>query len=407
MSSNPVDLPDDPEIENLLASKSGFVSARGNIRGGVTAREEAEHTQQLVLETLMQSTSDYIYVKDRAGRYVFVNAAAAQSVGKSPQEVLGKDDTAIFPPEDARQIMQKDREFMDKGTGEDYEETHLAGGRLRHLHTSKNVCRDAQGKVVGIIGISRDITELKQVEAALRASELNSAGARMAAALAHEINNPLAAVNNALYLIQESAEANCEWLSPAQEALSRITKITRQMIGLYHRHAPVKNLLVRELLEEALAGMDSRCKASDIHLEKRLEHCEFNGIETDLRQLLAVLVENAFEHSLGSVKVRLYNRTTLGTRLQGGFRLVIADNGPGVRPEHRNLIFEPFFSTKQEKGSGLGLWIARGIVEKYGGSIRMRTSIRKGASGTCIVLMMPSHQANDSRAGLQTGTRSR
>ncbi|HZS26851.1 MAG TPA: ATP-binding protein, partial [Candidatus Angelobacter sp.] len=272
-----------------------------------------------------------------------------------------------------------------------YEETHLAGGRLRHLHTSKNICRDAEGNVLGIVGISRDVTELKQVEAALSASELNAAGARMAHALAHEINNPLAALTNALYLIQHKGQANANFLNSAQDALARITKITRQMIGLYNRNAPARQIHVREVVEDTLASRESRFRG--IRVEKELEHCEFSAIETDVRQLIAVLMENTLEQARSMVKIRLYNRSALGTRFRSGFRLIIADDGPGIPREHLNLIFEPFFSTKEEKGSGLGLWIARGIVGKYGGSVRIRTSTRAGASGTCLQVVMPSHSA--------------
>ncbi len=162
--------------------------------------EQALTQQRLVLETLIESTADFIYMKDREGRYVFVNSSAARSVGKPAHEIIGKDDRDLFPEESARPIMEKDRQIMASGISEVFEETRSAAGRTRHLHSSKNVCRDASGAVIGMVGISRDITALRQVEDVLNSNELNAAGARMANALAHEINNPLAAITNALFL---------------------------------------------------------------------------------------------------------------------------------------------------------------------------------------------------------------
>ncbi len=368
----------------------------------VTAADVAERAQQalvqhrLVLETLIESTADFIYMKDRDGRYVFVNPAAAQSVGKSAEEIIGKDDRALFPEEHARHIMEKDRQIMASGISEVFEETRASAGRVRHLHSSKNVCRDSSGAVIGIVGISRDITELKRAEEALNSSELNAAGARMANALAHEINNPLAALTNALFLLREGSDAfpADDVLASAQEALWRITKITRQMIGLYNRNAPARHIQVRKVVEDTLANLDPRIRKKGIRFENRLSACEFYGIEADVRQMITALVENAVEQSRSMVRVKLYSRTSRSGNSRPEFRLMITDDGPGIAAEHRDRIFEPFFSTKAEKGSGLGLWMARGIANKYGGTIRVRSTTRDGSSGTCVLVVMPSRRSS-------------
>jgi PAS domain S-box-containing protein len=361
--------------------------------------EQALTQQRLVLETLIDSTADFIYMKDREGRYVFVNSSAAQSVGKAAHEIIGKDDMALFPAASALPIMEKDRQIMDLGISEVFEEIRSAAGRTRHLHSSKNVCRDASGAVIGMVGISRDITELKLAEEALSSSELNAAGARMANALAHEINNPLAAITNALFLLRQKNQSFSpdELLSTAQEALWRVTKITRQMIGLYNRNATARHIQVQQVVEDTLANLESQIRAKAIHFENRLDSCEFYGIDLDLRQLITALIENAVEQCHGLVRIRLYNVAPMSKKSQPRFRLIIADDGPGIAAEHRNYIFEPFFSTKAEKASGLGLWMAHGIAHKYGGSIRLRSTTREGASGTCVVVVMPSHQAGHAK----------
>ncbi len=358
------------------------------------AAEQALVQHKLVLETLLESTADFIYMKDREGRYVFANSSAAHSVGMSPQEIIGKDDRALFPEEHARHIMEKDRQIMASGISEVFEESRGYAGGVRHLHSSKNVCRDSSGAVIGIVGISRDITEFKRAEEALNSSELNAAGARMANALAHEINNPLAALTNALFLLRQrkGPVPADELLVAAQEALWRITKITRQMIGLYNRTAAARHIQVQDVVKDTLANLDSRIKKKGIRCESNLSPCEFYGIDADLRQLITALMENAVEQSRSLVRIKLYSRTSASGDSRSEFHLIIADDGPGIAPEHRDRIFEPFFSTKTEKGSGLGLWMARGIANKYGGSIRVRSNTA-GSSWTCVAVKMPSRRA--------------
>ena len=381
-----------------VRSASGELERWVGISSDIHFQKQAEQAltqQRLVLETLIESTADFIYMKDREGRYVFVNSSAARSVGKPAQEIIGKDDRDLFSEESARPIMEKDRQIMASGISEVFEETRSAAGRTRHLHSSKNVCRDTSGAVIGMVGISRDITALKQVEDVLNSNELNAAGARMANALAHEINNPLAAITNALFLLRQKNQAFSPdaLLNSAQESLWRVTKITRQMIGLYNRNAQAGHIQVEQVVEDTLENLDSRIRAKGIHFENRLDPCEFYGIDLDLRQLITALLENAVEQCHSQVRVRL----SVSKNSRPGFHLIIADDGPGIAPEHREHIFEPFFSTKTEKASGLGLWMARGIAHKYGGSIRVRSTTTEGASGTGVVVVMPSHQASQPR----------
>ncbi|HLW52423.1 MAG TPA: PAS domain S-box protein [Candidatus Angelobacter sp.] len=383
-------------------------NCRGEIEGStctatdITERREAERElrqQKLILDTLINSTTDYIYMKDSEGRYVFINSSAASILDRRAKDVLGKNDFYVFPADHAREVVEKDRELMAGHTAEVYEETRPLNGQMVELQTSKNVCRDAQGEVIGVVGISRDVTELKRVQQALASSELNSAGARMAHALAHEINNPLEAITNALFLLRHgnsSPISTGDLINASQEALSRIARITRQMTGLYQANMEPRRFPVHELVEDTLASLESRIRGKGLRLEKRLEQCKFTGIETDLRRLLAVLLENALEQSEGILKVRLYGGSSAVNKEIAGVRLLIANNGPGIPVEHRQRLFEPFFSTKSEKASGLGLWAARAIVNKYGGTIRLRSITTPTGSGTCVIVRLPSAAASQS-----------
>jgi PAS domain S-box-containing protein len=374
-------------IRNVLGEIEGVSCTATD----VTIRKKAEDAfrqQQLILETLIESSRDYIYMKDRQGRYVFINTAAAQAIGKLPQEIIGKDDTCIFSLDDARKIMEMERRLMDGGTAEVVEETLATAHGMRTLQTSKGVCRDARGEIIGVVGISRDITEAKSAEDNLRAIGLAKAASQMGHALAHEINNPLAALTNTLYLMQYGSEAlpADQLLAAAQDSLGRITKITRQMIGLYRQKGLPELIRVADVVEETLRGFSSRIYNKQLVLEKRLNSAEFNGIEADVRQVVTALLENAIEKGNKTIKIRLYP----AKRPQTGFRLLIADDGPGIAPKDREKVFEPFYSTKDERGSGLGLWMTQRIAERYHGSVRLRSSNIAGGSGTCVVLRLSS-----------------
>jgi signal transduction histidine kinase len=147
---------------------------------------------------------------------------------------------------------------------------------------------------------------------------------------------------------------------------------------------------VQGVVNDTLANLDLQITKKGIRMELDLSPCEFFGIDADLRQQITALMENAVEQAHGLVRIKLYNPTYANGDLRQEFRLVIADDGPGIAPEHRERIFEPFFSTKAEKGSGLGLWMARGIANKYGGRIRVRSRTAQGSSWACVVLTMPT-----------------
>ena len=151
----------------------------------------------------------------------------------------------------------------------------------------------------------------------MNSNELNAAGARMANALAHEINNPLAAITNALFLLRQENKAFSPdtLLNSAQESLWRVTKITRQMIGLYNRNAQAGHIQVEQVVEDTLENLDSRIRAKGIHFENRLSPCEFYGIDLDLRQLITALLENAVEQCHSQVRVRLYRKLILERKL--------------------------------------------------------------------------------------------
>jgi len=153
-----------------LRHRDAALAAVGSAEQGDRTEEELRE-QYAILQTILESTTDFVYMKDCLGRYVTINSAAAAAVGKSATEIIGRDDRAIFPPDVAQEIMDRERRIVAKGESESYEEEIPLGDQVRHLFTAKSVCRDASGKVIGVVGITRDVTPNVRAEEALREAQ--------------------------------------------------------------------------------------------------------------------------------------------------------------------------------------------------------------------------------------------
>jgi PAS domain S-box-containing protein len=253
----------------------------------------------------------------------------------------------------------------------------------------------ASGAVITLF----DIEERKRTEEYLRRSERLAATGRLAATIAHEINNPLAAVTNVLYLLATDPRLDPslkEYAHVAQSEISRVAHITKQTLA-FHRDA---NLPVRvnlsDLTESVLYLYGQQLRAKSLHVHKEMDfNGDVIGFPNELRQVISNIFENAIEASQhdGQVRLRVYASHEFMNSHKPGVRIVIADDGAGIRHENAQRIFEPFFTTKGEKGTGLGLWVCQGIIQKHGGYIRMRSSTRPRHSGTVFSIFLPVKQA--------------
>lgn len=258
-------------------------------------------------------------------------------------------------------------------------------GEIRWMAAHGRVLHDENGKPVRMLGINIDVTERKRAEAALRVSEKLAATGRLASTLAHEINNPLAAVTNLIYLLRSNPALDdlaAQQLAMADSEIRRVSHITRKLLS-FHRE-PVRPVPVElpSILDEVAELY--RPKLLEKRLQVKTDHREVQSITAypgEMRQVFANLVGNAIEATPKGG--RLWLRVTPGAN--GTVRVLIADSGPGIPRENIARIFEPFFTTKGEKGTGLGLWITRDLVSKHGGHIR----VRSGARGTCFVVSLP------------------
>lgn len=246
---------------------------------------------------------------------------------------------------------------------------------------------------VRMLGVAIDVTASKMVEEALRRTEKLAATGQLAASIAHEINNPLAAVTNILYILRthpEMSERLLELVGTGERELERVIHITRQTLAFYREVAMPVMTSVPSLINEVLGVYSRKIEEKDVSIEKNFEMVEeIRAFPGELRQVLSNLVLNALEALPGPGKIAI--RVRRGTDKDGraGIRVTVADNGLGISSEHLPRIFEPFFTTKHSKGTGLGLWVSHGIVHKHQGSIRVRTRIDEAQHGTCFVVFLP------------------
>ncbi len=352
--------------------------------------------QRLLLSALVDSSYDAILSKTLDGIILTWNKAAEKMYGYSAQEIVGKNVSLLVPPEameEFRTIMRRIR----RGEKIDHLETRRVSkdGKVLMVTLTISPIREPDGRLVGAATVARDITPVRMAELALHNSERLIIAGRMAATVAHEINNPLEAVSNILYLLQQTPKLDPmarEFLGIAEREIARIRQIA-QLTLKYHRAASLKPEPVNmpELIDSVLTLYGRRIETLGISVQKEYEpDGTVEGIAGELRQVISNLILNAIEaleHSGDRLRIRVHR--ACDPRGLQGLRVIIADQGPGISTQHMNALFQPFFTTKGERGTGLGLWVSRGIIEKHGGTIRIRSNTRPGLSGTVFLLFLP------------------
>ena len=233
-------------------------------------------------------------------------------------------------------------------------------------------------------------------EQAVRSSEKLAIAGRMAAMVAHEINNPLEAVTNILYLLENSAQLDDsarEFVRAAQTELKRISQITKLTLGFHRgsdsRQTPVK---IMDLIDDALTLYERKAMTLGIAVNKRYHGTGVVHADPgELRQVFSNLVVNAMDalaNTGNQLCVHVFDSLDWRNPSVKGVRTVVSDNGGGIAREHHPRLFKPFYTTKGEKGTGVGLWVSRGIIEKHGGSIRFRSSTKPEISGTSFSVFL-------------------
>lgn len=384
---------------NPWSSDGQFLHARCFVLD-VTEKKRADEAQ-MRLAAIVASSDDAIASKDLNGIVTSWNAAAERILGYNADEIIGKSVLTIIPPElhgDEPEILRK----IQAGERIEHFETvrvTKAGERIDVSLTVSPV-RDQQGRIIGAAKILRNITEQKKLEAALRTTERLASVGRLAATVAHEINNPLEAVTNLLYLacqdpnLPESARAR---LNSADEELKRVSHIARQTLGFYRDTSSPHTIPVAQAIDEVLALYARRFQYKEISVRTAIpEALAVRTLEGEFKQIVSNLVSNAIEasprHTL--LRIRAWRAHHPATGVPG-IRVVVADEGSGIPASIRKKVFSPFFTTKKDVGTGLGLWIVRDLLMRKGGSIRCRSRVASPdspRSGTVMMVFLASEE---------------
>jgi PAS domain S-box-containing protein len=384
------------ESIHLLTSASPLFREDGSVRGAVGAYFDVTSRKQLEnllreRADLLELASEAIMVRSLDGTLQFWNAGAEALYGWRREEVVGKNVHQILqtvsPAGLVDQTSPGDALAREGKWHGDLTQTTSAGC---HIVVASRQALTADGNA--ILEINRDITAQLKAEEALRRAERLAAMGRVAGIIAHEINNPLEAITNTFYLLSSHPSLDEEaryYAQLGEEELLRVSHITRQTLGFYRESKDPVVVSLPQLLDDILELQSRRLEFGNIELEKQyLNNGVIHGFPVELKQVFLNLIGNAVQAMPegGRLRLRVADCQSGDT---AGICISIIDTGSGIGPEQAKHLFEPFFTTKSTKGTGLGLWISRGIVQKYGGTIRFRSVGTTHGNVTCFRVFFP------------------
>jgi PAS domain S-box-containing protein len=355
----------------------------------VQAQRERSDSQ---LQTIMDALPTLIAYVDPELCYLRVNQAYANYFNTTPETLVGRHMRDVLGTAFPEIETHLQRALL--GERQIFEVTIPAafGARQMLAQHIPDLC--PEGHIRGVVIESHDMTERKQTEHLLRTAEKLAAVGRLAASMAHEINNPLESVTNLLYLARTSEDRATmeQYLLEADRELRRVSAITNQTLRFHKQSTKPLALHARDLFESVLTIYSGRLNNSGVRVEQRVRASApvicFDG---EIRQVLSNLVSNALDAMTGLYdrESRLVLRAAQGTDVRtgrAGLRFTVADTGTGMNPATLARMWEPFFTTKEIGGTGLGLWISRDIAERHAGRLSVRS---RAGSGTVFTLWLP------------------
>jgi len=366
----------------------------------ITRRSEELFESRQWFQTTLESIGDAVIACDDQGVVSFMNVVAEKLTGWAREEARGRKLEEVFrivheetrqPAENPVDKVRRLRQVIGLAN---HTMLLARNGQEYLIDDSAAPIQSGRGAMIGVVLVFRDVTEERHMQTALAASEKLAVAGRLAASIAHEIHNPLDSVANLHFLLsaESDPEKRADYLRMAQQELGRTMQISRTMLSLYREpRAPVP-LDLKDLIEGVLLLLDRRLQHQGIRLQREIEgSLVVEGFPAELRQVFTNLIVNAIDAAGSKGRIRIRMESAEAGELHGAGAIVeIADSGPGIPRDVTSKLFQPFFTTKGAEGTGLGLWVSMGIVQKHGGAIRMGESGDPGLPGACLRVYLPA-----------------
>jgi len=366
-------------------------------RGDAEGREYRREQEAVFhLAAIVESSDDAIISKDLNGIIKSWNKSAEHILGYKADEIIGRPVLVLIPPELQAEETEILRRLRAGARIDHFQTVRLTkSGERIHVSLTVSPVKDQHGRIIGAAKILRDVTQQKKLEAALHTTERLASVGRLAATVAHEINNPLEAVLNCIYLAKAQPDISEETrglLNTADMELGRVAHIAQQTLGFYRDHSQPTPINLSQLIRDVLGIYNGKMRYKQILFAEQVQQeAAVVGLQGELKQVVSNLLANAIDAcDFGgriTIRCRACKANVSGTP---GVRITIADTGSGIALADSERLFEPFFTTKKAVGTGLGLWITKDLLEKRGGNIRFRSSTQPDRSGTVMSIFLPT-----------------
>ena len=391
-----------PTPEGIVTFSRDVTEERA-AREALKEKSEQAERQRAEIETVYRTAPIGLALFDTTDfRYLRLNDRQAEFFGLKPEQIVGRTLTEMAPIEGLKELFEQ--VLAGKPVINFPLEGELAtnAGEHRYWTVSYFPVVAGDGSIQAITAASLEITQQKKAELALLQSEKLAVVGRLAASIAHEINNPLESVTNLLYLAELSdnpAEVK-DYVHKAELELRRVSLIANQTLRFHKQSSSPQEITSTRLIDSVVSLFQSRFVNAGIRVEERKRarqavHC----FEGEIRQVLSNLVSNAID-AMQPHGGRLLLRSRPGTDWRTerrGLVITVADTGTGIPARVLKRIFEPFYTTKGMSGTGLGLWISREIIDRHHGVLRFRSSQKEGRSGTVVAMFLPFNAADRGR----------